>query len=123
MLHGNEEEGKFDFFEYSLYLSDTSRYAQDVRNKTNLRMCFDDHLQSKIIFHKGQWKLDLHSDDRDAYLEFPNSKAFRQGEVRYRRELFELIKLKTKIIDKISEYELTDFIEPNKNIYQHLKFN
>ncbi len=123
LFQGNEEEVKFDFFEYSLYLSDTSGYAQDERNKTNLRMCFDDHLQSKIIFHQGQWKLDLHRDNKDAYLEFPNSKTFNQGEVRYRRELFELIKLKTKIIDKISEYELTNFIEPNKSIYQHLKFN
>jgi len=122
-IEGNEEEVKFDFFEYSLYLSNTSAYAQDVRNTTNLRMCFDDHLQSNIIFHKGQWKLDLHRDDRDAYLELPNSEIFNGGEVRYRRELFELVKLKTKIIDKISEYELTDFIEPNKNVYQHLKFN
>ncbi|SNR16656.1 hypothetical protein [Tenacibaculum jejuense] len=122
-INGDELNVKFDFFEYNLYLANTSSYAQDIRNKTNLRMCFDDNLQSQIIYHKGQWKLDLHRDDREAYLELPKTTDFKQGAIRFRREMYALLELKSKILDKISEYELKDFINPNENIYQHLKFN
>lgn len=122
--NGTNDVFQFDFFEYSLFLSDTSTVAQDISNsRTNLRLCFDQPLRSKIIFHNEHWKMDLYRDDKDAYMKLPDSKSFNQGELRYKRELFELINLKHRIMDKISEYELKDYIENSKNIYQHLKFN
>jgi hypothetical protein len=114
---------KFDFFEYNLFLSDTSSLARDIRNISNLRMCFDERLQSQIVFHENRWKLDLYPDDREAYLVMPDSDMFLQGEIKYRRELLELQNLKAKILDKISEYEFESYIDVNNPIFNNLRFN
>lgn len=125
---GNKkDEVQFDFFEYALYLNDTSSNAtSNQANPTNLRYCFDEELRPSIIYHGNEhkrWKLDLYRDDRDAYLELPTSEEFSDGIIRYRREMYELMDLKSKIIDQISDYELGNFLPENRNLYQHLKFN
>lgn len=117
-------EVQFDFFEYALYLNDTSSYAtSNQANPTNLRYCFDEDLRPSIIYHGKEhkrWKLDLY---RDAYLDLPTSEEFNNGIIRYRREMYELLDLKSKIIDQVSDYELSNYLPENRNLYQHLKFN
>lgn len=122
-LKNKELDYTFDFFEYNLYLANTSNYAKNPKRSTNLRRCFDDNLKSEIIFHKNKWKLCLQKGIQEAYLELPNTNEFRKGEIEYTNEIYTLLNLKNKVIDKISEYELQDFIAPKKNLYKHLKFN
>jgi len=119
----------FSLYEYFLYLNDKSEYSADIRNPTNLRHCFDDELQSQIILHSRteqlnknkRWKLDLHRDDRNAYLILPNSDDFNNSDIRYRREMHLLLNLKAKIIDQISQYELSSYISDDSNLFKHIQ--
>ncbi|MBT7736249.1 hypothetical protein HN709_01040, partial [Candidatus Peregrinibacteria bacterium] len=122
-INGHSTQQKFEFFEYNLFLADTSGRARNRANRTNLRQCFDAHLQDQIVYHEGRWKLDLYPDDRESYLVLPNADVYAQGEIKYRRELLELQNLKAKLIDRISEYELKGYFDTENSLYPNLRFN